>query len=125
MGTLYVVSTPIGNLEDISLRALRVLREVVLIAAEDTREARKLLTHYAIHTRLLSYHAHNEQARVEPILAALAAPGWLTDDAGVVVERSAAAGPPTLPAAWRVAWERVYGDTLVVLTGPDAGGRTA
>ena len=63
MGTLYVVSTPIGNLEDISLRALRVLREVVLIAAEDTREARKLLTHYDIHTRLLSYHAHNERAR--------------------------------------------------------------
>jgi 16S rRNA (guanine966-N2)-methyltransferase len=59
------------------------------------------------------------------ILAALAAPGWLAGDAGVVVERSAAAGPPTLPAAWRVAWERVYGDTLVVLTGPDAGGRTA
>ena len=72
MGTLYVVSTPIGNLEDISLRALRVLREVRLIAAEDTREARKLLAHYDIHTPLISYHAHNERARVDPILAALA-----------------------------------------------------
>lgn len=59
------------------------------------------------------------------ILQALAAPGWLAADAGVVIERSAAAGPPTLPDGWRVAWERVYGDTLVVLTGPDAGDRTA
>ena len=59
------------------------------------------------------------------ILASLAAPGWLAPDASVVVERSAAAGPPTLPAGWRVSWERVYGDTLVVLTGPDAGDRTA
>jgi 16S rRNA (guanine966-N2)-methyltransferase len=59
------------------------------------------------------------------ILALLASPGWLAPDAGVVVERSAAAGPPTLPEGWRVAWERVYGDTLVVLTGPDAGDRTA
>jgi 16S rRNA (guanine966-N2)-methyltransferase len=59
------------------------------------------------------------------ILGALAAPGWLTAGAAVVVERSAAAGPPTLPDGWRVAWERLYGDTLVVLTGPDAGDRTA
>lgn len=87
MGTLYVVSTPIGNLEDVSLRALRVLREVALIAAEDTREARKLLTHYDIHTRLISVHAHNERARVEPILAALAA-----GDVALVSD----AGTPTL-----------------------------
>lgn len=59
------------------------------------------------------------------VLALLASPGWLTADAGVVVERSAAVGPPSLPEGWRVAWERVYGDTLVVLTGPDAGDRTA
>src|SRR5689334_227240 len=59
------------------------------------------------------------------ILAGLAGPGWLAPDAGVVIERSAAVGPPTLPGGWRVAWERVYGDTLVVLTGPDAGDRTA
>ncbi len=59
------------------------------------------------------------------ILASLATPGWLADGASVVVERSASAGPPTLPPGWQVAWERVYGDTLVVLTGPDAGDRTA
>jgi 16S rRNA (guanine966-N2)-methyltransferase len=59
------------------------------------------------------------------ILAALAVPGWLAEDARVVIERSAAAGPPTFPDGWRVTWERVYGDTLVVLTGPDAGDRTA
>jgi 16S rRNA (cytidine1402-2'-O)-methyltransferase len=82
-----VVSTPIGNLEDISLRALRVLREARLIAAEDTREARKLLAHYDIHTPAISYHAHNERARVAPILAALAA-----GDVALVSD----AGTPTL-----------------------------
>src|SRR6478672_10530105 len=72
MGTLYIVSTPIGNLEDLTRRAERVLREVRLIAAEDTRHTRKLLTHYGIGTPAISYHAHNERARLEPILAALA-----------------------------------------------------
>lgn len=60
MGTLYVVGTPIGNLEDITYRALRILREVDLIAAEDTRQTRKLLTHFDIHTPLISYHQHNQ-----------------------------------------------------------------
>ncbi len=55
------------------------------------------------------------------VLEALCAPGWLTADAAVVVERAASAGPPPIPPSWRVAWERAYGDTLVVLTGPDAG----
>ena len=54
------------------------------------------------------------------ILGLLDQPGWLAADTGVVIERGAAAGPPTLPAGWQVAWERVYGDTLVVLVGPDA-----
>ena len=62
-GTLYVVATPIGNLEDITLRALRVLKEVDRIAAEDTRHTKKLLTHYDIKTPLVSYHAHNQASR--------------------------------------------------------------
>ncbi|MGN6700366.1 MAG: SAM-dependent methyltransferase, partial [Thermomicrobiales bacterium] len=59
MHTLYLVATPIGNLEDITLRALRVLREVSLIAAEDTRHTAVLLAHYGITTPTLSYHQHN------------------------------------------------------------------
>lgn len=62
-GTLYLCATPIGNLEDITHRALRILRECDLIAAEDTRHTRKLLTHFDIHTPLTSYHAHNQTAK--------------------------------------------------------------
>lgn len=72
MGTLFIVATPIGNLEDITLRALRVLREVRLIAAEDTRHTRHLLHHYDIHTPCISYHEFNKLARLDDILAALA-----------------------------------------------------
>lgn len=61
-GTLYLVATPIGNLEDMTFRAIRTLKEVQLIAAEDTRQTRKLLTHFEISTRLVSYHEHNKQA---------------------------------------------------------------
>ena len=71
VGTLYLVSTPIGNLEDITLRALRVLRDVSLIAAEDTRTTRKLLAHYDIHARLISYNEHNRRTRTPRLLAAL------------------------------------------------------
>ena len=70
-GTLYVVATPIGNLEDITYRAVRILGEVALIAAEDTRHSRKLLTHYGITTRLLSYHDHNEKGRSEQLVGYL------------------------------------------------------
>jgi 16S rRNA (cytidine1402-2'-O)-methyltransferase len=62
-GTLYMVATPIGNLEDITGRAIRVLREVDVIACEDTRHTRVLLNHYGIKTRALSYHEHNERER--------------------------------------------------------------
>lgn len=61
-GTLYLVATPIGNLEDMTFRSVRILREVDCIAAEDTRQTRKLLTHFDIQTRLVSYHEHNKQA---------------------------------------------------------------
>jgi 16S rRNA (cytidine1402-2'-O)-methyltransferase len=70
-GTLYVVATPIGNLEDITLRALRVLREVSVIAAEDTRRTAKLLTHYSISTPTLSFHEHNSHRRVPELLGRL------------------------------------------------------
>ena len=71
-GTLHIVATPIGNLEDITLRALRVLREADLIAAEDTRVTRKLLSHYDIHTPMIAYHQHSTPKRVGDILAMLA-----------------------------------------------------
>ncbi|MBI4308331.1 MAG: 16S rRNA (cytidine(1402)-2'-O)-methyltransferase [Chloroflexi bacterium] len=71
MPTLYVVATPIGNLEDVTPRALRALREAQLIAAEDTRTTRKLLAAYAIATPLVSFHEHNKKARLPVLLAAL------------------------------------------------------
>ena len=83
-GVLYVVATPIGNLEDITYRAVRVLREVGLIACEDTRQTHKLLARYGIQTSAVSYHEHNEQARaaelVERMLAGASVA--LVSDAG-------------------------------------------
>ena len=70
-GTLYLVATPIGNLEDITHRAVRVLGEVDLIACEDTRHTRKLLNHYGIRARTISYHEHNERERAKELLARL------------------------------------------------------
>lgn len=70
-GTLYLVATPIGNLADISHRALQVLRDAAVIACEDTRHTRKLLQHYGINTRTVSYHEHNEQQRAHELIALL------------------------------------------------------
>ncbi len=87
MGTLYVVATPIGNLEDMSARAIRILREVTVIAAEDTRHSRRLLTHFAIRTPLLSYHEHNQRQRRDRFLEALS-----TGDVALITD----AGTPAI-----------------------------
>jgi 16S rRNA (cytidine1402-2'-O)-methyltransferase len=83
-GRLYVVSTPIGNLEDITYRAVRVLREADWIACEDTRTTRRLLDHYEIATRTVSYHEHNETERAAELVARieLGETGALVSDAG-------------------------------------------
>src|SRR5438046_1294546 len=70
-GTLFIVATPIGNLEDITLRALRVLREADLIACEDTRQTRKLLDHFAISKPTISYYEHNEEGRARELVERL------------------------------------------------------
>lgn len=107
-GTLYVVATPIGNLEDITLRALRVLKEADIIAAEDTRHTKKLLSAHGIHTPLTSYHDHNKEEKA-PVLIARMAEGTtvaLVSDAGTplisdpgyyLVNLSHEAGIPVLP----------------------------
>src|SRR2546423_15050289 len=66
-GTLYLVATPIGNLQDITLRALETLRTVDVIGCEDNRHTRKLLTHFRISNKMVSYHEHNEQERSEEL----------------------------------------------------------
>ena len=107
MGTLYLVATPIGNLQDISLRAIRILGEVRLIAAEDTRQTGKLLAHYQIHSPLTSYYEHNKIGKLPDILAALAegdvalvsdagTPG-LNDPGYELVRAAVASGYPVSP----------------------------
>jgi len=83
VGTLYLVATPIGNLQDITGRALEILKQVRLVAAEDTRQTHKLLDHYQIRTPLISYHEHNKLSRLAEVLAALdEADVALVSDAG-------------------------------------------
>jgi 16S rRNA (cytidine1402-2'-O)-methyltransferase len=84
-GLLYIVATPIGNLEDITYRAVRVLREADLIACEDTRQTRKLLDHYEIHKPTISYHEHNEAERAVELASRMAAGDViaLVSDAGM------------------------------------------
>ncbi len=107
-GTLYIVATPIGNLEDISLRALRVLRTATLVAAEDTRRTRKLLAHHDIPGRLVSLREHNERARTPVLVRRLldgdsialvsdaGTPG-LSDPGTILAQAAADAGVPVVP----------------------------
>jgi 16S rRNA (cytidine1402-2'-O)-methyltransferase len=107
-GTLYLVATPIGNLEDITYRAVRTLREADLTACEDTRHTRKLLDHYGIARPLVSYHEHNEAMRSEDLVAKIQAGASvaLVSDAGMplisdpgyrVVHAAIRAGIPVIP----------------------------
>ncbi len=107
MGTLYLVGTPIGNLEDISLRALRTLREVPLVAAEDTRRTGRLLAHYEIRTPLTSYHEHSTQKKLGALLTHLESSDLaLVSDAGMpglsdpgfeLIREAIARGYPIVP----------------------------
>jgi len=113
-GTLYLVATPIGNLEDITHRAVRLLREVSVIACEDTRHTRKLLNHYGINTRTISYHEHNERERGLELLRLL--------EAGSDVAIVSDAGTPGISdPGFQLARLAVEGDVRVVpVPGPSA-----
>ena len=113
-GCVYVVATPIGNLEDFSLRAQRILREVGLIACEDTRRTAKLCTHYGIGTRRVSLHAHNEARRVPQLLRRL--------DGGGSLALVSDAGTPLLsdPGSRLVAAALAAGHRVVPVPGPSA-----
>ena len=113
MGTLYLVATPIGNLEDITLRALRVLREASLIAAEDTRTTRKLLSHYNIPARTLSYNEHSMKGRTPQILTAL--------ETGDVAFASEAGTPGVSDPGFELARAAIEaGHTVVAVPGASA-----
>ena len=113
-GVLYVVATPIGNLEDITLRAIKILKQVQLVAAEDTRRTGILLRHFDIDTAILSVHEHNERARVERIVARLAK--------GESVALVTDAGTPGIsdPGAALVAAIREAGFTVEPIPGASA-----
>lgn len=113
-GILYIVATPIGNLEDITLRALRILREADLIACEDTRQTRKLLDRHGIAKPLVSYHEHNELARAGELLAEL--------QAGRNIALVSDAGTPLIadPGYRLVAQARSAGIAVSPIPGPSA-----
>jgi 16S rRNA (cytidine1402-2'-O)-methyltransferase len=113
-GTLYVVATPIGNLEDVTLRALRILRDVSVIAAEDTRRTSRLLQHYSISTPTTSLHEHNETARTPGLLTRLMA--------GESVAVVSDAGTPGVsdPGARLVAAAHAAGIRVEPVPGPSA-----
>ncbi|TMA05637.1 MAG: 16S rRNA (cytidine(1402)-2'-O)-methyltransferase [Deltaproteobacteria bacterium] len=113
-GVLYIVATPIGNLEDITLRALRVLKEVDLIAAEDTRHTKGLLVHYDISTPLTSCHEHNEKAKAHALVVRL--------ERGANIALVSDAGTPTLsdPGCRFVREAIKAGINVVPVPGPSA-----
>lgn len=113
-GTLYVVSTPIGNLEDITYRAVRVLKEADLIACEDTRHTAKLLQHYGIDKPTVSYHEHNEAARAEELVAKL--------EQGLSIAQVSDAGMPGISdPGYRVIKLAIeHGMRVVPVPGPSA-----
>ena len=114
VGTLYVVATPIGNLEDITYRAVRILNEVDLVAAEDTRHSRKLFAHFGIKKPLVSYHDHNEQQRQEELVKHL--------QAGEDVALISDAGTPCIadPGYRLVVSCHAVGIRVVPIPGPSA-----
>ncbi len=114
LGTLYVVATPIGNLEDITLRALRILKEVGLVACEDTRRTRTLLTHFGIHVPVTSYFEHNKATKGAAIVKKLAE--------GVSVALVTDAGTPGIsdPGFLLVKEAREAGIPVVPVPGPSA-----
>jgi 16S rRNA (cytidine1402-2'-O)-methyltransferase len=113
-GTLFVVATPIGNLEDVTLRALRVLRHVALIAAEDTRRTARLLQHYSISTPTTSLHEHNERQKTASLIARL--------KSGDSVALVSDAGTPVVsdPGAYVVAAAHAHGIRVEPVPGPTA-----
>jgi 16S rRNA (cytidine1402-2'-O)-methyltransferase len=113
MGTLFVVATPIGNLEDMTPRATAVLRAVSLIAAEDTRHTRGLLNHFSIKTPLISYHEHNERARSQELLRAL-------NDGDVALVSDAGTPGVSDPGNWLVQAARAAGHRVSPVPGPSA-----
>ena len=113
MGTLFVVATPIGNLEDMTPRALRTLREVRVIAAEDTRHSGRLLRHFGIETPLLSYHQHNQRERRGKLLTAL-------DQGDVALITDAGTPAVSDPGADIVQAALAAGHTVSPIPGPSA-----
>lgn len=114
LGILYIVSTPIGNLEDITFRAVRILKEVATIAAEDTRHTRKLLSHYHINTPLTSYHDFNKEEKTDLLITRL--------KAGQSFALVSDAGTPTIsdPGYYLITQAIDAGITISPIPGPSA-----